>query len=100
MNYYQHIGKFTAKAGKQDALRDILLQAAQALESNTDCQQYIVSTDTDSNTVWVTELWRDKATHDVALTLAETKALIQQALPLIESMDRVAELQTEGGKGL
>lgn len=100
MSYYHNIGKFVAKPGKRDEIRDILLRAAALLEGNKDCLKYIISTEADPNAVWVTELWTDKAAHQASLEPAEVKALIRQVIPLVASMEHVAELQTEGGKGL
>jgi len=99
-NYYHSVGKFTAKPGKRDKLRNLLLQAAELMGNNADCLKYIVSTSGDPNAVWVTEVWTDKAAHDASLAPAEVRALIQKVMPLVASMDLVAELHTEGGKGL
>jgi quinol monooxygenase YgiN len=64
------------------------------------CELYVVSiSNTDSDTIWVTEIWKDEASHAASLTLETTKMLIQRGRPLISSMEE-DKLQVLGGKGL
>jgi len=97
---YGYINKFSAQPGKGGELTLILLQAAKALESNNDCSQYLVSTVSEPDTVYVTEIWASKEAHDTSLEPAEVKTIIARAMPLIASISNVAEQQIEGGKGL
>ena len=97
---YGLVGKFTAQPGRRDELVAILLQAAEALGSNEDCLHYLVNTTEETDAIWVTEVWTDKAAHDASLEPAEVRALITQAMPLIASMSDRLEMQVVGGKGL
>ena len=79
MRKFGTYGKFTAHAGKRDALVQALLEAAAGLQNFEGCELYIVNvSDTEPDTVWVTEVWRDQADHQASLALPETKALIQR----------------------
>lgn len=97
---YGLVGKLTAQPGRRDELVAILLQAAEALGSNEDYIHYLVSTTEETDAIWVTEVWTDKATHDASLEPADVRALITQAMPLIASMSDRLELHVVGGKGL
>lgn len=97
---YGYINKFTAQPGTRDELMGILLQAAQVLETNSDCFQYLVSTTTEPEVIYVSEIWNSKQAHDASLEPAEVKAVIAKAMPLIASVSTIAEQQIEGGKGL
>lgn len=100
MIYYGLFGKFTAVNGKRDQLADILLEAADLLQTNADCIQYIVSTSDDTDSVWVSEAWTSKTAHDASLAPADIKALIQKAMPLIADMSDQTGLRILGGKGI
>jgi quinol monooxygenase YgiN len=94
-------GNFQAQSGRGDALAEILLQAAETLRANADCRVYMISRDADdSDRVWVTEVWTDEATHDASLEDERVRALIKQAMPLIEGMAGSSEFRPVGGKGL
>lgn len=50
--------KFTAKPGERDQLADILLEAAAGAGDVPDCELYVVNvSETEPDTVWVTEVW-------------------------------------------
>ncbi len=97
---YGLFGKFTAIPEKRDELVAILLKAADMLEKNNDCIQYIVSTSDEPNIIWVNEIWNNKAAHEASLDPADIKALIKSAMPLIASMSDQTELHILGGKGV
>ena len=97
---YGYINKFTVQIGKRDELVKLLLQAAEILQSNKDCVQYLVGKASEPETIYVTEIWVSKETHDASLELPEVKTIIAQAMPLIVSVSNIAEQQIEGGKGL
>ena len=98
--YYGLFGKFTAHDGRRDELLSILIQASELLKNNQNCIHYLVSTDSDKNSIWVYETWTDKASHDASLAPDDIKALITRAMPMIVSMSDQNELQVNGGKGL
>lgn len=97
---YGYINKFTTQPNKQNDLMAILLNAAEALEKNEDCLQYLISTTREQDVLYVTEIWNSKEAHDAALEPAEVKAVIANAMPFIASVDNIAEHQIAGGKGL
>ncbi|WP_127583698.1 putative quinol monooxygenase [Paenibacillus koleovorans] len=92
--------KFTAQSGKRDTLLELLLEAASAMESVPECRLYFVNvTDTEPDTIWVTEVWNDEAAHQASLADEATKAAIQQAMPLIAGVEAI-RYRPVGGKGL
>ncbi|WP_199617016.1 putative quinol monooxygenase [Paenibacillus alkalitolerans] len=93
-------GKITALEGQRDALLQILLEAAEAMHSVEGCEMYAVNiSESDPDSVYVMELWRDQADHAASLALESTKELIQRARPIIAGIDGV-KLQVVGGKGV
>ncbi|MEV4732580.1 putative quinol monooxygenase [Saccharopolyspora sp. NPDC049426] len=97
---YGLFGKFSAQPGKRDDLVGHLLQAAELLERNPECLQYIVSTSDEPEAVWVSEVWTEKSAHDASLEPEDIRAIIQEARPLIAGMSDQTELAVQGGKGL
>ncbi|MCA1600431.1 MAG: antibiotic biosynthesis monooxygenase [Acidobacteria bacterium] len=94
-------GSLRAKRGRGDALAELLLEAAAALNSNTDCMLYLVSRSPDDNdVVLVTEVWTTREAHDSSLQDEAVKALIQRGMPLIVDMPTSTEFLPAGGKGL
>jgi quinol monooxygenase YgiN len=100
MSKFAMYGKLTAHPGQRDAVVQILLKAAELLESAEGCELYIVNvSDEDPDAVWVTELWRDAEAHAASLKFENVLALIQRARPLIAGMEPV-KLRPVGGKGI
>lgn len=100
MEKFAMYGKLTAQPGQRDALATILLEAAKLLESNENCELYIVNvSDDDTDAVWVTELWSNAEAHAASLKDEKTLALIQRGRQLIAGVDPV-RLRPVGGKGL
>ena len=65
------------------------------------CRSYIVAEDpTDPQTIWVTEVWDDEASHKASMQLAAVKAAVAKAMPLIASFGEHRELRVIGGHGL
>ncbi|MFD0679299.1 MULTISPECIES: putative quinol monooxygenase [unclassified Paenibacillus] len=92
--------KFTAKSGQRDALANILLDSAASAQSLKECELYIVNiSDTEPDTIWVTEVWSDPEAHEASLAQEETKASIQLAMPLIAGVE-ATKVRPIGGKGL
>ena len=63
---------------------------------------YLISKDkTDDESIWVTEVWDSKEDHDNSLNTEAVKALISQAIPLIDGRpEKGQELEILGGKGI
>lgn len=100
MTKFTMYGKLIAQPGKREELAQMLLQAAEGLQSNPNCELYIVNvSEDDPDAIWVTELWRDADAHAASLKDEQTIALIQQARPLIAGVEPM-RLRPIGGKGL
>lgn len=100
MSKFGMYAKFSAKSGQRDALVEILLDAANSMQSVEECELYIVNvSDTEPDTVWVTEVWSHSEAHAASLTLEATRASIQRAMPLIAGVE-ATEITPLGGKGL
>lgn len=102
MHKYGLHGKLTAKEGKGDQLASILLEAAKLVGQAKGCHLYLISKDKeDPNAVWVTEVWNSKEDHGESLKLPEVRALIGQAMPILDGMPTGSqELEVLGGLGI
>lgn len=61
---YGLLTAFYTHPGEKDNLVKILLEAAEALDDYNTCIQYIVSeSETEVDTVFVSEIWVDKGHH-------------------------------------
>ena len=95
---YGLIGKIIAVDGKRDELSSILLDGLRNMSGNL---LYIVATDPENaNNLWITEVWKDQASHERSLSLETVKKAIQKGRPLIAGMERIANTIPLGGKGL
>jgi quinol monooxygenase YgiN len=64
------------------------------------CRLYVVGvSDTDDDTIWVTEVWESKEKHDASLQLPEAKATISKAMSLLTGEFTRQELTVVGGLG-
>jgi quinol monooxygenase YgiN len=95
---YGLIGKMTTVPGQRDAFVDILLQGTTTMPG---CLSYIVAKDpTDENALWITEVWKDKASHEASLSLPSVKDAIAKGRPMIAGFgDRIITTPI-GGVGL
>lgn len=95
---YGLIGKINANPGKRDELISILLETAQGMEG---CLSYVVGKDrSDTQAVWVTEVWVDRESHQNSLSLPAVQAAISRGRPLISSFGERFETIPVGGHGL
>jgi len=102
MNKYGQQGCLKAKAGQGKALASILLQASQLVSTLEGCHLYLVSQDqTNEDLIWVTEVWDSKEAHGNSLKLDSVRALIGQAMPILDGPPTGgANLTVLGGHGL
>ena len=101
MGRYGLVGSFRAQPGQGDAVAELLLQAAEALGANPDCELYVVSrSPDDADSIWVTEVWTSADAHRASLEDPRVRELIAQARPLIAGLGERFELAPAGGKGL
>ena len=95
---YGLIGKFIAHPGRRDELLAILRIAGDPLPG---CLSYIVATDpADATSIWITEVWTDKAAHQASLQDPAVKAAIAKAMPLIAGFGDHIETVPQAGVGL
>jgi quinol monooxygenase YgiN len=101
MKRFGLIGSFKAQPGQGDALAKLLVQAAEALDANADCELYVVSRSPDDHdAVWVTEVWTSADAHQASLEDQTIRELITKATPHIAGLAERFELSPLGGKGL
>ncbi|MCB8985257.1 MAG: antibiotic biosynthesis monooxygenase [Ardenticatenaceae bacterium] len=94
-------GKLIAHSGKRDELAAVLLRAAEVVGQLPGCRLYAVSAALDDDTtIWVMEVWDDKAAHDASLEEEGVRTLIAAARPLLGGPPDGAELHILGGHGL
>ena len=95
---YGLIGKMTTVPGQRDAFVNILLNGTTEMPG---CLSYVVAKDpADENALWITEVWKDKASHEASLSLPSVKAAIASGRPLIAGFgDRIITTPI-GGVGL
>lgn len=80
---------------------DILLEAAESMKSLEECELYLINvSESDPDSVYVYEVWKNEAAHQASLTLEATQTLIKRAKPIITGMERITTLKTLGGKGI
>lgn len=95
---YGLIGKFVAVAGQRDTLVSLMLEC---IDDMPGCLSYVVATDPkDPDTIWITEVWTDEASHKASLSLPAVQATIKQAMPLIASFGEGTQTAPVGGYGL
>ncbi|MPS69819.1 putative quinol monooxygenase [Novosphingobium aerophilum] len=95
---YGLISKMTARRGEWDALSAILIAGIAGMPG---CLSYVVAADpTNSDIIWITEVWESKDLHAASLALPSVRDAIMRGRPLIAGMERVAETSPVGGFGL
>lgn len=97
---YDYLGSMTTRYGHREDVVRILLSAVDGLRE-IGCELYLVGvSDTDPNVIWVTEVWQSREHHAASLRLPETRAAIEQAMPLLTGEFTRQELTMLGGLGL
>jgi len=95
---YGLIGKIRSVPGQRDALASILIQATIAMPG---CLSYVVGIDeSESDALWVTEVWDSSASHRASLSLPAVQQAIAKAKPLIAGFGERFETRPVGGYGL
>jgi quinol monooxygenase YgiN len=95
-------GKIKSKAGSSEKLAKLLLDASTLATTAKGCRLYFISKEkADPDTIWITEVWDSKEDHDNSLKDGSIRALISQAMPLIEGVPEMGqELEILGGLGI
>jgi quinol monooxygenase YgiN len=95
---YGLIGKMSAIAGKRDELIAALLEGIDGMPG---CLSYVVAQDlADPNAIWITEVWKDEASHKASLTLPSVREAIRKGRPLIAKFEQSTVVTPVGGVGL
>jgi quinol monooxygenase YgiN len=102
MSKYGLHGRLRSRAGSNEKLAQILLEASRLVSHAKGCRLYLISRDkNDDDSIWVTEVWDSKEDHDNSLNADDIKSLISQAMPLIEGRpEKGQELDILGGTGI
>ncbi len=95
-------GKLNAKTGYTDELANILLEASKLVSTAKGCKLYVISKDqSDSNAIYVTEIWDSKDDHDNSLKVEGVRELIMKAMPILDGQPtKGQELEILGGAGI
>ena len=92
------IGKMSAVPGKRDALIAVLLDGISEMPG---CVSYIVAKDpTDTDAIWVTEVWDSQESHKASLALPGVKKAIALGKPMIAALGSYTITEPVGGHGL
>ena len=92
------IGEMKAKPGQREALISILLEGINEMPG---CLSYVVARDPASQTsIWITEVWDSKASHERSLKLPAVRDAINRAMPLIEGFGQSITTEPVGGASL
>lgn len=88
---YGLIGRFKAQGGKRDELLAIMTEGAVKMPG---CISYVIARDpADADAIWITEVWENQALHKASLDIAEIRATICKAMPLIAGFDKHIETE-------
>jgi len=95
---YGLIGKLNVVPGQRDALLALLLEASQAMPG---CLSYVIAADpTDSDALWITEVWDSQASHQASHSLPRVQAAIAKGRVMIAGFSNRVETVPIGGHGL
>jgi len=90
-NVYALIGQMMAAPGKREELIGYLRESSKDMPGNLACQ--IWRDKGDANSVWITEVWRDEASHKASLGLPQVQEAIRKARPIIAGFGARAEVE-------
>ena len=95
---YGMIAKITAVPGKLEDFIGVLTKSTCNMPG---CFSYVVAKDaTDSNVIWVTEVWDSAASHEASFLLPEVKSAISEARSMVATFERIAITTPVGGVGM
>ena len=78
------ITEFRVHPAQRAAFEAVLMGAVLGLEG---CLSYVVASDTSrDDAVWVTEIWRDQASHVASLAADRVRAATAETRPMITGM--------------
>lgn len=95
---YGPIGRFRSLPGRREALASILIEGTSAMPG---CLSYVVAADpTDTDALWVTEVWDSATSHRASLALPAVQQVIAKGKPLIAAVGERFETRPIGGFGI
>lgn len=93
-NVYAIIGQMMAAPGKREELIGYLGEGSHAMPGNL---SYEIWRDKgDENSLWITEVWTDAASHRASLSLPQVQEAIRKARPVIAGFGVRAEVERAG----
>lgn len=93
-NVYAIIGQMMSAPGKREELIGYLGEGSQDMPGNFAYQ--IWRDKGDENSIWITEVWRDEASHKASLGLPQVQEAIRRARPIIAGFGARAEVERVG----
>ena len=88
----------TAQAGKTEELAGLLLEGADALQGNPDCDAYLIQVSVNEpDKIYISEVWATEQAHKASLADPAVRAVIARAMPLIAAIEAKPTKQV-GGK--
>ena len=92
---YGIIAQINVKAGKRDALIEILANGTRKMPGNI---SYVISEDqADGNAIWITEYWLSKEDHTASLQLPAVQEAIGKGREFIEGFGHRFEVTPKAG---
>jgi quinol monooxygenase YgiN len=83
-NMFSVYGRMTAQPGRRDEVVDLIRESVRAGGEATGLIAYSVNaTLEEPDTIWVTELWTDRAAHDSTTHSEPVRTVTQQMLALL-----------------
>lgn len=93
---YAIIGQMLATPGKREELIGYLAEGSATMPGNLAYQ--IWRDKADENSIWITEVWKDEASHKASLALPQVQEAIRKARPIIAGFGARAEVEPAGGR--
>lgn len=88
----------TAQTGKAEELAGLLLEGADTLQGNPDCDVYLIQVSVgEPDKIYISEVWSTEQAHKASLSDPAVRAVIARAMPLIAAMEARPTKQV-GGK--
>jgi quinol monooxygenase YgiN len=83
-NMFGVCGRMTAQPGRREEVADLIRESALAGGDASGLIAYsVMATLEDPDTIWVTELWTDKAAHDTTTPSEPVRTVTQQIVALL-----------------
>lgn len=92
---YGLIGQMKAAPGHRDELIGYLIEGSAQMPGNLGYRVWKDRGDADA--IWITEVWKDEASHKASLHLPQVQEAIRKARPIIAGFGARAEVSPVGG---